>query len=80
MEPSFAGVAFLLACIGAHAVLLSAFKTPTARRGSASAPHTLEVDITGRGNWVVQMRGDLPELKHEASRIRKREGMQTRIN
>ena len=62
MEPIFSGVLFTFACVGVYAF--------GAQKNGAQAFSTvqkhgdfkLEVDITGRGNWVEQGRGPSKEV------------------
>jgi len=84
MEPTFAGVYFIFACLGLRAfatiVRQPPVPEPPARRYTKPAStHRLEVDINGRGYWVEHSCGPESEMRAQARHIKHTEGMPTRI-
>jgi hypothetical protein len=94
-EPNVQGIYFLLAGLGVYAFFHSVFGNNNSNNRSNQSNRThshtsstkqretteykLEVDITGNGRWVEQATGSKSELSKEATRIKKREGMKTRL-
>jgi hypothetical protein len=90
--PNFNGVYLTFAIIGLFAFVSvfrgnsssSSYRSQGAKRTRAigtraSEEYKLEVDITGRGNWVEQATGTKRELGKVATQVKNQEGMKTRL-